>query len=338
MFEDNPNQAWLHGTSWQKIIAVVVGWLLIVGLTLGAMVAVFQSEADAQQQVPSDCMSVSVIQPESLSYCFGPWAPVVLCESTGAVAKLNPYDTNGLPSLGILQFQQATWNNVANDIGRTDLVGLDPRNQNLQTTMMMAEALAFGITWGGLSHWPTCGRFYNGCHTQARITVCASDLFVSPLQTHFSSEEPTLEAVKAEAMIAPTATAVVVAALPTATVIPPTATVIPTATATPTPTPTYVAEWPAIEEADWEPLGIHWPLRIPTPTVDPMTLTLHPGSNLNLEYQRLEIDQAVVARIVDIDDIDMGLLRSYAVSVCIVLGIAISIAVMVYGKRELEFI
>lgn len=54
-----------------------------------------------------------------------------------------------------------TWNWVAEQIGRPDLIDVNPATLDVQTQWMMADALAFRIgPAGGISHW-TCGYRYN---------------------------------------------------------------------------------------------------------------------------------------------------------------------------------
>ena len=106
---------------------------------------------------------------QEVEQCAGKWAPVVWCESRGAIGALNPRDTNGLQSKGAVQFQQPTWDTVVQWAGRPDLVGVDLRTQSLQTQLHMADTLAAD---SGLSPWPHCGQFYGGCFTSG-ATVCS---------------------------------------------------------------------------------------------------------------------------------------------------------------------
>lgn len=55
---------------------------------------------------------------------------------------------------GAYQFLQSTWDETANHIGRTDLVGVDPHTTNAATQDDMAWAL---FQWRGSSPWAGSG-------------------------------------------------------------------------------------------------------------------------------------------------------------------------------------
>ena len=112
--------------------------------------------APPQPTAPGPCDSLVSLEGR-LRECTGPWANVVDCESGGNVSALNPRDVNGLQSLGVLQFQRATWDGVALAMGWGHLVGVDPRSQPLSTQLAMGEALR---AMSGLSPWPNCGHLY----------------------------------------------------------------------------------------------------------------------------------------------------------------------------------
>ncbi len=96
--------------------------------------------------------SFEVTRPDTPS---DPWAAVRRCESH------NNYAINtGNGFYGAYQFTISTWNWVAEIIGRSDLIGVRPDLAAPADQDRMAEALAFEVPGGGLSHWPVCGRLY----------------------------------------------------------------------------------------------------------------------------------------------------------------------------------
>lgn len=102
-----------------------------------------------------ECDRVGVFTRAELGTCFGPWAGVAWCESSGDSTALNPRDVNGRTSHGLFQFQLATWNATAEHAGRPDLVGVDPRGVPASTQHAMAVHLAEGMGQG-LRPWG-CG-------------------------------------------------------------------------------------------------------------------------------------------------------------------------------------
>lgn len=141
--------------------------LLAAMLALGAWAAPAAAQTD---QAPPGCTALT---PANLAACTGPWAPLIMCESGGNPAALNPADTNGRASLGLVQFQQATWDGVARNAGWAHLVGLDPRTQPASVQLEMAEQLR---STDGLRPWPHCGQFYGGCFRN----VCAGGTRPAP--------------------------------------------------------------------------------------------------------------------------------------------------------------
>lgn len=84
-----------------------------------------------------------------------PWARVRWCESS------DRYDiATGNGFYGAYQFTLATWDWVAEVIGRDDLIGIRPNLAAATDQDRMAQALGFEIPGGGLQHWPVCGKHY----------------------------------------------------------------------------------------------------------------------------------------------------------------------------------
>lgn len=79
------------------------------------------------------------------------WAALRLCESSGNYSVVS---SNGLYH-GAYQFYQPTWDGLANQLGRSDLVGLAPS----QAAPADQDALAL-LLWQqrGNQPWPHCGR------------------------------------------------------------------------------------------------------------------------------------------------------------------------------------
>lgn len=94
----------------------------------------------------SGCSRVGQFTRAELVSCFGPWAGVAVCESSGDSTAHNPMDTDGLPALGMWQFKQATWDATARHAGRIDLIGADPRRlpADVQFSMVLHHANAMG--------------------------------------------------------------------------------------------------------------------------------------------------------------------------------------------------
>jgi len=102
-----------------------------------------------------------------------PWDAVAHCEST------NNYQINtGNSFYGGIQFTIGTWNWVAGKV-RPDLVGVRPDLASKHDQLVMADALAFDVAGGGLSHWPVCGLQYD--HSMPRYNGEAPK---APAQNH----------------------------------------------------------------------------------------------------------------------------------------------------------
>lgn len=71
-------------------------------------------------------------------------------DTAGGYSALNPSSGAG----GAYQLLPSTWNNVANHIGRGDLVGVPPHTASPATQDMMATAL---LNWYGKSPWNGTG-------------------------------------------------------------------------------------------------------------------------------------------------------------------------------------
>ena len=78
------------------------------------------------------------------------WEALRQCEATGSYTAVNP---NGLYH-GAYQFDQPTWNGVADSQGRGDLVGVSPSQAAPADQDFLAQAL-----WNqrGWQPWPVCG-------------------------------------------------------------------------------------------------------------------------------------------------------------------------------------
>ena len=132
---------------------------LILALSfLGLVLLVVDAEVNHASAQEAACDSLHVIPDHRLNECAGPWAGVVRCESSGIRSAANMYDPPGGPSLGYVQFKQQTWDNTARHADWPHLVGVDPRNVNISTTIAMANVLK---GWYGLGQWG-CGWAYNG--------------------------------------------------------------------------------------------------------------------------------------------------------------------------------
>lgn len=106
--------------------------------------------------------------PEGRWVDFGPWNGIVDCESAPTVngpplsdhpEEVRVDQLSPTADFGAFQFQQRTWDWVAQWRGRTDLVGVDPRTVDIGEQFDQAKALAFDIHGGGIQHW-TCGYRY----------------------------------------------------------------------------------------------------------------------------------------------------------------------------------
>ena len=73
---------------------------------------------------------------------------------------LRVHRNTGNGFFGAYQFTLSTWDWVASQIGRPDLVGVRPDLAAPSDQDRLAQALAFEVAGGGLRHWPVCGRFY----------------------------------------------------------------------------------------------------------------------------------------------------------------------------------
>lgn len=73
------------------------------------------------------------------------------CESNLNPLALNPADTNGLPSRGLLQFQSETWILWTSQIDKA-------RGWNIWNPEHQVEVGTWALKKGLIHHWPTCSR------------------------------------------------------------------------------------------------------------------------------------------------------------------------------------
>ncbi len=107
---------------------------------------------------PLHCSRVGQFSRTELAACFGPWAGIAWCESSGDSEALNPVDTDGLPAFGLFQFKAATWRATVLDMGRPDLADVDirsvPADVQSQVAQHHAGAMGNGIApWGCAWAW-----------------------------------------------------------------------------------------------------------------------------------------------------------------------------------------
>jgi hypothetical protein len=75
------------------------------------------------------------------------------CESGGDYRAVSPTGR----FRGAYQFARSTWDAVAADAGRPDLVGIDPRWASPADQDALAAHLLRRMPNGGPAHWPECG-------------------------------------------------------------------------------------------------------------------------------------------------------------------------------------
>ena len=103
---------------------------------------------------PVPVAPVTVPVPVAQAWDFGPWNGLVNCES-----GFDPWAHNAHSSAsGLFQFLDTTWDWVAADAGRFDLVGLEARQASVQDQYLMAVHLR-DMPGGGIGHW-VCGWAY----------------------------------------------------------------------------------------------------------------------------------------------------------------------------------
>jgi resuscitation-promoting factor RpfB len=80
------------------------------------------------------------------------WAALRNCESSGNYSVVS---SNGM-YFGAYQFSSSTWNGLASQVGRGDLVGVQPNLAAPGDQDAMAQAL---YARDGSSPWPHCGKY-----------------------------------------------------------------------------------------------------------------------------------------------------------------------------------
>jgi len=139
-------------------------FVLIIAMLVAMMV---MSDAEAQ---------------DSRDGLFGDWTPTLACESQLGAASPN-----------LFQFEQPTWDEMAAEAGRADLVGVWAGNASQADQLAMANFAVFtSITKDtpglGLGRWPHCGRYYAGCYTLSGWDICSEPRGVAPVEPRV--EEP----------------------------------------------------------------------------------------------------------------------------------------------------
>lgn len=148
-----------------RIPAAAVFCLLVAaGLLAGTIPQAGHLDAAQAESRAGDGIIYGALNTDAVCQQVGPWCLVAACESGLNPAAVNPADpVTG--SYGIVQIKQRTWDGTAEWMGWTHLIGLRPDWQPIAVQIQIADALAFSVSWGGLSHW-TCGYLYgaDGCH------------------------------------------------------------------------------------------------------------------------------------------------------------------------------
>lgn len=108
--------------------------------------------ADEAAGVATEAPQAAEEAPAPLTPTPEQWAALRHCESSGNYSVVS---SNGLYH-GAYQFYQPTWDGLARQLGRTDLVGLPPS----QAAPADQDALAL-LLWQqrGSQPWPHCGRY-----------------------------------------------------------------------------------------------------------------------------------------------------------------------------------
>lgn len=108
-----------------------------------------------------------------------PWQGVIQCESGGDFGHNSGYYK------GAFQFDPGTWNGIAADAGRPDLIGVNPAFASPADQYAMANAL---LARSGIGQWPYCGQFYNAPHPEE---VAADEPVATPEATPEAVAAPT---------------------------------------------------------------------------------------------------------------------------------------------------
>ena len=125
------------GRDWVRIIQPEPGWVAYEFLNL--------EQPEAPDPGPVAVSSGEAPTPSD-------WALLRNCESSGNYAIVS---SNGLYH-GAYQFLATTWDSIAVQVGRPDLVGVLPSQAAPSDQDLLAQTL-FDLQ--GASPWPSCGRF-----------------------------------------------------------------------------------------------------------------------------------------------------------------------------------